>query len=161
MSARLVRRDNELDLVITQSVPHDITEVWAALTEPERTARWYGPWEGEQAVGSPIRVRMLFEDGEPWADMTITACDPPERLDLYTSSDYGSWTLQALLRADGDGTEITFVHAGIDPAGVGDFGPGWEYYQDMLIASLTAAARPSFDDYYPSRSDFYAGLRTT
>jgi uncharacterized protein YndB with AHSA1/START domain len=157
-SARLIRRDNELDLLVSQSVPHDIGVVWAALTEPERTARWYGPWEGKQAVGSTIRVQMLFEEGEPWSEMIITACNPPERLDLRTSYDEVSWTLQALLRVEGDGTEITIVHVGIDPAGIGDFGPGWEYYQDMLIASLTDAERPSFDDYYPARSAYYAEL---
>ncbi|MFC9606869.1 hypothetical protein ACFTTN_25835 [Streptomyces niveus] len=43
-------------------------------------------------------------------------------------------------------------------AGLGDIGPGWEYYLDMLGASLDGTPRPVFEDYYPAQKAYFEGL---
>jgi hypothetical protein len=37
-----------------------------------------------------------------------------------------------------------------------DIGPGWEYYLDMLTAAHNGQPLPSFGDYYPSQSAWFA-----
>ncbi len=34
------------DLVLTRTFRAPIADVWASLTDPWRTARWSGPWQG-------------------------------------------------------------------------------------------------------------------
>ena len=79
-------RLSSTDLVLTRTFRAPVDDVWASLTEPQRTARWFGPWKGDAAPGATIAVQMVHEEGEPWMDMTIDACDPPRRLDLRGSA---------------------------------------------------------------------------
>ncbi len=42
----------------------DIDDVWSALTDPSRLARWYGEVEGDLRLGGEFRVRVLPADGK-------------------------------------------------------------------------------------------------
>jgi hypothetical protein len=52
-------------------------------------------------------------------------------------------------------TTLTFVQHLTDTRSVGDTGPGWEYYLDMLVASRNGGPLPKFDDYYPAQRDYF------
>ncbi len=144
------------DLVLVRSFRATIDDVWASITEPERTARWFAGWSGEAGVGRTIRYRMTHEGDEfPEGDMTIEACDPPRHLAVSTVDGSGSWSLEATLTEEDDVTVLTFVqHIGEDTP-VGEVGPGWEYYLDMLVATRNGGPRPDFDDYYPAQKPYY------
>src|SRR5690349_23356829 len=85
------------DLVLTRTFPAPVADVWASLTDPERTARWFGPWQGEGAPGRTIKVQMVQEEGDPWVEMTIEACEPRQRLALSAVDEYGEWHLDLTL----------------------------------------------------------------
>ena len=147
------------DLVLTRTFRAPVADVWASLTDPERTARWFGPWQGDAAPGHTIKVQMVQEDGKPWMDMTIDACDPPRRLALSTVSEHGNWYLDMAL-AESDGvTELRFTQQLTDTDGVGEIGPGWEFYLDALVASRDGEPMPNFDDYYPAMKDHFEAQR--
>ncbi|OAP25892.1 MULTISPECIES: SRPBCC domain-containing protein [Amycolatopsis] len=42
---------DSIDLVLPRTFRAPIDDVWAAITEPERTARWFGPG---RATGHPV-----------------------------------------------------------------------------------------------------------
>jgi uncharacterized protein YndB with AHSA1/START domain len=145
------------DLELTRTFRAGIEDVWASITEPERTARWFASWTGEAAPGKTIRCTYPFEEGAPEGDMTIEACEPPRHLAVTTTDDYGTWRLEARL-AEADGvTVLTVVHHLDDGADPGSVGPGWEYYLDMLVASRAGEPLPSYDDYAAQKS-YYDGL---
>ena len=161
-SGRLLRTPEGRDLVIVRTFRAPIEDVWASITDPERTARWFGPWKGEPGPGRRIRYTMVFEQGaDPEqlnSEMTIDACEPPRHLAVSSVDDYGSWYLEAhLSEADGV-TELRFVQHLDDGTDVGSVGPGWEYYLDMLAASRDGSPRPDFSDYYPAQKEYYVGL---
>jgi uncharacterized protein YndB with AHSA1/START domain len=147
------------DLLLTRTFRADIEDVWASVTESDRTARWFAEWKGDAVPGGTVQLRMTHEgDDPPWTDARIDACEPPRRLAVSTVDEAGAWQLELLL-TPGDGhTELTLVHHLSGTEGIGEFGPGWEYYLDMLAATRDGAARPSFDDYYPAMKPFYEGL---
>jgi uncharacterized protein YndB with AHSA1/START domain len=149
------------DLVLTRTFHAPIADVWASLTEPERTARWFGPWEGEAAPGRTVKVRMVLEEGEPWMDLTVEACEPPHRLTLSTVDDHGSWHLDLVLQERDGTTELRFTQHLTDTDGVGEIGPGWEFYLDALVASRDGRPAPDFDDYYPSMREHFDAQRQT
>lgn len=144
-----------VDLEIVRAIPAPRADVWATLTDSDRTALWFGPWE--RLSDNDIRVQMVFEDGEPWMELHVEACLPEHR--LAVSSD--GWDLEAVLTDNGDGTLLTFIHHRENTDGVGEIGPGWEYYLDLFVASRNGAPVPKFDDYYPSQQEYYTSLSPT
>lgn len=159
-TGRLFRTDTGSDLVLTRTFRALADDVWASLTEPERTARWFGPWEGDGRPGRTVKVQMVFEEGEPWAEVSIEACDPPRRLALSMADEAGSWRMELLLSEVDGVTELRLVHHLDTEEGIGEVGPGWEYYLDMLLASRAGKPLPSFDDYYPSQKAYFDSLAT-
>jgi uncharacterized protein YndB with AHSA1/START domain len=154
-TGRIVRSSGAVDLVLERRFRAPLDDVWESLTAPDSTARWYGRWEGTPGAGNAIRVQMAFEQGEPWTEMTITACEPPRHFALHAKNDYGEWNLELALTHAAGTTTLTFTQRRLDPAAAGEIGPGWEFYLDNLVAARTGEPRPVFDDYYPSQRDHY------
>lgn len=161
-SGRLVRTPQGRDLVIVRTFRAPIEDVWASITEPERTARWFGPWAGEAGPGRTIRYTMVFEQGadpaELNSEMTIQACEPPRHLAVRSVDDFGVWHLEAHLSESGGITELRLIQHLDDETDVGSVGPGWEFYLDNLVASRDGTPRPDFNDYYPAQKAYYLGL---
>lgn len=145
------------DLILTRSFRAPIEDVWTSVTDPESTARWFGPWEGEPGPGKVIRVQMVYEKGKPWTTATIDRCEPPRHLAITTNDAYGKWKLEVTLEQQGDTTVLTFVHRDIDRSMAGEVGPGWEYYLDNLVAARANEPLPTFEEYYPAQKDYYVG----
>ncbi len=143
------------DLVIKRTFRGPIEDVWQSVTASESTARWIGPWEGEPGPGKKIRLQMTFEQGAPWCEGVIEACEPPRHFSLSVKDDHGDWLLELSLATVGETTELTFVHRISDPKMAGDMGPGWEYYLDNLVAAREGKPLPVFTDYYPAQKDYY------
>jgi uncharacterized protein YndB with AHSA1/START domain len=154
-TGRLFRTDTGSDLVLSRTFRASAEDVWASLTEPERTARWFGPWKGDAAPGRTIQVQMAFEEQTPWCDLHIDACEPPRRLALSMTDDFGTWRVELLLSETAGSTELRFVHHLSTEDGLGDVGPGWEYYLDMLVAAREGSPTPDFDDYYPAMKPYF------
>lgn len=156
-AGRLVPTADGLDLVLVRTFNAPIEDVWASITESERTARWFGAWTGVPGPGRTIRYKMAFEGEGPDAEMLIEACEPPRRLAVRSLGDY-DWRLEALLRESNGVTELRFTHHLDDKVNVGDVGPGWEFYLDNLVASRLGGPMPVWDDYYPALKPHYLAL---
>ncbi|NQX27702.1 SRPBCC domain-containing protein [Microbacteriaceae bacterium VKM Ac-2854] len=139
--------DDAVDLILVRRFDAPIEDVWASITDPARTALWFGPWRGERPE---IEVQMVFEEGQPWFGATVSACEAPRLLRLT-----GGMDLE--LRLEGN-TTLTFVHRLGSAADAESYGPGWEYYLDQLVASRTGAPLPAFADYDPAQRAYYRGL---
>ncbi|WP_427870753.1 SRPBCC domain-containing protein [Leucobacter luti] len=155
-TGRVVATAAGRDLIVPRSLAMPIAEAWIFVSDSEHTEQWFGPWEGDGRTGGSIRVRMRFEEGHPEIRMNVLACEAPARLALKSVGEYGSWDLE--LRLEEDGEEDTLVslvhHLGEDDA-VGEIGPGWEFYMDLLVAATEGTEEPTFDQYYPSMSGHY------
>ncbi len=143
------------DLIITRTFRASIDDVWASVTKPESTARWFGPWEGEPGPGQTVRLRLVHEDGQPWTNLRIEECEAPSRLVVSMEDEFGSWRIELTLTQTDETTLLQFVQRLPDRKLAGDVGPGWEYYLDMLAASRAGTALPSFKDYYPAQKAHY------
>src|SRR5262249_19169830 len=78
-----------------------IDEVWAALTDTQRVARWYGEVEGELRVGGGFRARL---HASGWEGIErVEACEPPRRfLVVSKASDEDEHSTEVTLTGDGD-----------------------------------------------------------
>jgi uncharacterized protein YndB with AHSA1/START domain len=164
-TGRTEQRPDGPYIVLTRTFRAPIDDVWAAVTEPDRLARWIGRWTGDPTTGK-VAVEMLYEgdDVEP-EEYTIDTCKAPHQLELTSHMTYGedapaTWHLKLDL-AEVDGvTTLTFAQSMDDPAMAENVGPGWEYYLDRLVAAETGGdpAGIEFGDYYPALSEHYRTL---
>ena len=132
--------------------------MWAAITEPERLARWMGTWTGDPASGT-VLFAMTFEGQEPpgtrWRSASAT---PPRRLAVTSQVGEQRWYLDVdLTEADGV-TTLAFSQPDVDPEDALSVGPGWEFYLDRLVAAETGGDLAAIDferDYYPAMAEHY------
>ena len=62
----IVRMEDRLDT--------DIDDVWSALTDPSRLARWYGEVEGDLSLGGEYRAHLFASGWEGTG--RVEACEP-------------------------------------------------------------------------------------
>lgn len=152
---QVLREDGRLRLEFVRTYDEPVEQVWAALTDPERTARWFGRWSGDPASGS-VQLVMTAEDDQTPQEVRVLECAPPTRLALEVPSPDGTWPLSATLREVEGGTELTFVHAMAEPYDASGIGPGWQYYLDRLGAVVTGDPVPEdFGAYHPALEGAY------
>jgi uncharacterized protein YndB with AHSA1/START domain len=111
-------------------------ELWDALTDPERMARWLGAEVSIEArPGGAVAVR--WPDGGQM-DGVITVFEPGQVLAC-------TWREAALgvdsavrfeLRPQGPGTVLVLEHTGVPGGQAAGFGAGWHGHLDALAAAL-------------------------
>ncbi len=121
--------------------PDDADDVWAALTDPERTTRWIGAYEGERSNGATGVFTMTAEDGAPSERLTIVECIEPHRL-VLDWPDNDDWRIELDLVAQRGGTTLIFVQRFADEAAVPDVATGWHWYLDRLDAEISGTDPP-------------------
>jgi uncharacterized protein YndB with AHSA1/START domain len=148
---------DDLHLVRTFRAP--IGDVWKSLTDPESTARWFGPWHwvDKPGPGNQIAYTMIQEEGAPESTALVERCEAPCALAITSTGPYGV-SYEISLEQSGDITTLTFVHHLADRGMAGDFGPGWEFYLDLLVDSRDGRPYRKFDEYYPSQCQYYRDM---
>ena len=159
-TGRVIPTLKGVDLVLVRSLALPIDEAWEYLTVSERTEEWFGAWDGDGRAGGSVRIRMAFEHDGPPVRASVIACEAPHRLELHTTTNDGGWELERRLGEGGDDDSLLrFVHHLDSDDNVGEIGPGWEYYLDLLVAATEGTEQPNFDQYYPALSEAYESQR--
>jgi len=140
-----------------RSWPDPIADVWAALTESDRTARWIGTYEGERRVGGSGTLTMTEEEGEPAGEpMRIVECDPPHRLVVQWESEE-AWRIALDLTEEQGRTVLVFTQVFPPGTDAGDFVLGWHWYLDQFDAELTGGPKPpEWDAFVAATGPAYA-----
>ena len=86
----------------------DIDDVWSALVDPRRLARWLGDIEGDLRLGGEFRARFFASGWEGTG--RVEACEPPRHLLVLTKDPDVPYELviEATLTADGDQTIVVW-----------------------------------------------------
>jgi uncharacterized protein YndB with AHSA1/START domain len=93
----------------------DVDNLWSALTDPGRLARWYGQVEGNLRPGGEFRARVFASGWEGTG--RVDACEPPRRL-LVRSKEADApdeEVIEATLTADGGQTILVLDQRGLAP----------------------------------------------
>ncbi|WP_153395863.1 SRPBCC domain-containing protein [Ornithinicoccus halotolerans] len=139
-TGRHERREGRDWIVFTRTFRAPVQDVWAAVTEPERMARWIGTWHGDPTSGT-VWFRMTAEEGMPEEEHRVEACEPPHRLRTRSvgegpDGEEHPWVLELRLSEQGGVTTLEFCQDLPDPAMAHHVGPGWDYYLDRLEAAF-------------------------
>jgi uncharacterized protein YndB with AHSA1/START domain len=122
----------------------DIDDLWSALTDPGRLARWLGEVEGDLRPGGEFRARF-FASGWEGAGR-VEECEPPHRLlvltrDADTPDEPYEHPIEVTLAADGDQTTLVWEERGIAPELLAAYGAGIQIHVEDLAAYLGGRER--------------------
>lgn len=117
----------------------DIEDMWSALTDPERLARWLVEVEGDLQVGGTVQMRFTSSWTGPGR---IDVCDRPHRLVVTQEPGTPDETvLEAVLTAEGDRTRLVIEDRGLPLAALPGHGAGWQAHVEDLVAHLAGRDR--------------------
>lgn len=140
-------------------------DAWTVLTDPERTAQWIGPWDGDPASGE-ISLTMTAEEPGPPSRVTIRECAAPRRLVVETGAPM-EWEPIVTVEPDpehpedGERCVVALEQEVPEPEMASMVGPGWDFYLDRYVAvsrgedAQAIAFEPA---YVPGRCDDYRAL---
>jgi uncharacterized protein YndB with AHSA1/START domain len=148
-----------------------IDDLWSALTDPGRLARWYGQVDGDLRPGGEFR---LYLESNGW-DGTgrVEACEPPRRLHVTTREADESYqsghgvppfdeSIEATLTADGDQTILVIEVRGMPMDKIAFYGAGWQIHAESLAAHLAgrdhADSEARWDELVPPYQDLAAEI---
>ena len=121
-----------------------IDDLWSAITDPDRVARWYGRVEGDLRPGGEFRLRVA---GSGWDGAgRVEACEPPRHLRVRTKEEAEPYeeVLEATLTADGDQTVLVIEARGMPLDKVAFYGAGWQIHGEDLAAYLAGRELADF-----------------
>lgn len=147
-------------LVLTRALPVSLEELWAAVTDPDRVARWYGTWTGEPSSGR-VDVVMTAEAGDEPEPVLIRRCDPPRKLAVTLGTAADAWRVDLDLEEGPEAAVLRLTHRYPAAGEIESIGPGWEYYLDRLVAAESGGSPDGIDfarDYHPAMSGHYRAL---
>ena len=113
------------------------SEVWAALTEPERLARWFAQAELELRVGAGYTLRFDPDDESQEAHGEVLALEPGRVLELsWQHPGHPDSVVRFELEPDGDGTLLVLDHRELPAKSAPLLAAGWHAHLDSLDAHL-------------------------
>jgi uncharacterized protein YndB with AHSA1/START domain len=140
-----------------------LDDLWSALTDPARVARWFGRVEGDLRPGGEFRLHVEAAGMDSIG--RVEACEPPRRLRVTTRETDESWregngpppfeaTLEATLTAAGDQTVLVIEVRGMPLDKIAFYGAGWQEHAENLAAHIAGRERSvggsRFDELVPA-----------
>lgn len=121
--------------------PSDVDDLWAALTDPDRLARWYGELEGELRLAGDFHARVRASGWQ--GDGHVEACEPSQRL-LLTMRDADpapgqpdETVIEIVLAADGAETILVLEERGMPLELLAAYGAGIQVHVEDLAAHIS------------------------
>jgi uncharacterized protein YndB with AHSA1/START domain len=109
-------------------------DLWSALTEPHRLARWVARVDGDLRPGGSFHA--TFTSGWDGAGR-VDVCEPPHRLVLAMAPDTAEATvIEATLTAVGDRTRLVVEERGLPLSDLPFHGAGWQVHLADLGSHL-------------------------
>jgi uncharacterized protein YndB with AHSA1/START domain len=131
-----------------------IDDVWSAITDPHRLARWLGEVEGDLRLGGEFRARFYASGWEGTG--RVEACERPRRLLVLTNDadDPDEGAIEVTLTADGDETIIVWEERGRPLNYLAAYGAGIQIHVEDLADHVAGRERRDskarFDELFPA-----------
>ena len=118
----------------------DIDDLWSALTDPGRLARWIGEVEGDLRLDGEFRFRFFATGSEGTG--RVDACEPPRRLLLTMAlGQPDEDVIEVTLTADGGQTILVWEERGMPLDLLAAYGAVVQIHVEDLAAYLAGRDR--------------------
>ncbi len=139
----------------------DIDDLWSALTDPVRLARWIGEVEGDLRLGGQFRAHFFTSGWEGTG--RVEACDPPHRWlvrtkDVDDPDNPDEDAIEATLTADGDQTILVIDERGMSLDQLAAYGAGVQVHVEDLAAHIAGRERRDMQERWAELLPTYRAL---
>jgi uncharacterized protein YndB with AHSA1/START domain len=119
----------------------DIDDLWSAITDPSRLARWYGEVKGDLRIGGEFHVRVFASGWE--GARRVEVCEPPRRLMLVGKEEDAPDELvtEVTLTPDGGQTLLVVEERGMPVEYLAAYGAGVQIHVEDLTAYIGGRGR--------------------
>ena len=118
----------------------DIDDLWSALTDPSRLARWIGDVEGNLRLGGEFHFRFFASGSEGTG--RVEECEPSRRLLLTMSLGRADEdVIEATLTTDGGQAILVWEERGMPLNLLAAYGAGVQIHVEDLAAYLAGRER--------------------
>jgi uncharacterized protein YndB with AHSA1/START domain len=131
----------------------EIDDLWSALTDPERLARWLGKVEGDLREGGEF-TRFFYASGAHGTGR-IDVCEPPRRLRLILAGQPDEQVIEVTLAADGDQTILVVEESGMPVNLLAAYGAGIQVHVEDLAAHIAGRERCDAEVRWGELQPFY------
>lgn len=122
----------------------DIDDLWSAVTDPARLARWVAVVEGDLRPGGTFEARFTSTAEGPGR---IEICDAPHHLLLTMRPDTAEPAeIEAWLTSEGEGTRLAVEERGLPVDRAPDHAARWQAHIEDLRAHLEGRPAASWPD---------------
>lgn len=150
-SGRIEAMGPSMTVRFVRDVAASPEKVWEALTSPAVLEGWLAVATFEPKEGGAVHLSWPEGNGEMHG--VVLTWQPTTELE-YSWSEVRHSMLRFELAANGGGTTLQLVHAGVDPDEAAGFGAGWQSHLEALDTVLGGGTSTSAD-----RDARYAALR--
>ncbi len=148
-----------------------VDDLWSAITEPARLARWYGQVEGDLRPSGAFHLYLGSDDWDGTG--RVEACEPPRRLRITTRESDESWrrgqgvppfdeAIEGTLTADGGLTVLVIEVKGMPLHVLAAYGAGWQIHAENLADYLGGRERSNtqarWQELAPAYQDLAANI---
>jgi uncharacterized protein YndB with AHSA1/START domain len=138
----------------------DIEDLWSALTQPERLARWYGEIEGELRVAGDFRARVHASGWEGAG--RVEECEPPRRFLVLSKApdEPNEDSTEVTLTGDGEQTVLVVEQRGLPLDLLWAYGAGLQVHVEDLAGHIAGRERGDTETRFALLKPAYENLAT-
>ncbi len=130
----LTRTDDDVAVTFERDYATSAEDLWSALTEPDRLARWMDPVDGDFRPGGEVVVH--FDDGD--ATFAVDVCEAPATLAVrWRHADRDTVVRASVFDLGDDRSRLTLVHEGLTETQAPQYAAGWHWHLDVLEGVIT------------------------
>jgi uncharacterized protein YndB with AHSA1/START domain len=135
-----------------------IDDLWSALTEPSRLARWVADVEGDLRLDGQFHARFTSQwDG----DGRVDVCREPHHLAVTMAPGTDEETvIEATLTAEEGKTRLVIEERGIPVDELAGHGAGWQAHVEDLTAHVQGRPAADWNTRWTALTPAYADLAT-
>jgi len=133
-----------------------IDDLWSAITERDRAARWIGALDGDLRLGGTFSARLTSH----WeGSARVDECDAPRRLLVTMRPGETDQTVFEAWLTEADGaTDLVIEERGLPLARISDHGAGWQAHVEDLASYIAGRVPAPWEDRWHELSPVYAAL---
>ena len=119
----------------------DINDLWSAITDPGRLARWLGKVEGDLRLAGEFYAHYYASGWEGTG--RIEVCEPPHRLlvEVKDETSRGEGRVEVTLTPAGDETKLVWEERGMPIEHLAAYGAGIQIHVEDLADHIAGRER--------------------
>ena len=148
----ITRNGNDAEATFDRLYATDAADLWRAVTDPERLARWFAPVDGNLEPGGTFTIRF---DDNAVPGCRVTSCDAPKAFAWEWPHATHTSLVTVAVEPAGEQARLRITHTHLSASSVAGYAAGWDVYVRRLGDEV--ARRPTADTWDADWGHAYEG----